>query len=270
VTTKTVANAKVLTKETTAQLKAKQLQTAIDKANLALSKGGNIFDMDAIQLNAALINQAEQLGKATNAAQVLAITNDLARLKVKQDILALEAAIASGDEAAITAATNKLNADMKILSALQSQSVKLLDIKSILESLVPKDLINLANLQSALDLLTRINLASTGSKTVSPAKAAPSTSVLTPATTIADTNANVASLGGLISSIGSNLIETTLPPMVQTILQPNGREFSSSFSPNIVIQANTIANPDELTNIIQDTIIRLNKRGDYLTTAGSL
>ena len=39
---------------------------------------------------------------------------------------------------------------------------------------------------------------------------------------------------------------------------------------NITIQANTIANPDELTGLIQDTIIRLNKRGDYLTTAGSL
>ena len=39
---------------------------------------------------------------------------------------------------------------------------------------------------------------------------------------------------------------------------------------NITIQANTIANPDELTNLIQDSIIRLNRRGDALTQAGSL
>ena len=38
----------------------------------------------------------------------------------------------------------------------------------------------------------------------------------------------------------------------------------------ININAGTIANPDELTGLIQDTIIRLNKQGDYLTTAGAL
>jgi hypothetical protein len=36
------------------------------------------------------------------------------------------------------------------------------------------------------------------------------------------------------------------------------------------IYANTVSNPDELTGLIQDTIIRLNKQGDYLTTAGAL
>jgi hypothetical protein len=43
-----------------------------------------------------------------------------------------------------------------------------------------------------------------------------------------------------------------------------------SESATINIYANTIANPDELTGMIQDSIIRLNKRGDYLTTAGAL
>lgn len=46
--------------------------------------------MDKIQIAAALTNQAEQLGKATTGAQILQIANDTARLKVKQDILALE------------------------------------------------------------------------------------------------------------------------------------------------------------------------------------
>lgn len=245
------------------QLATDKLKAAIEKANAALGKGQEIFDMDKIQIAAALTNQAEQLGKATTGAQILQIANDTARLKVKQDILALEDAIASGDQKAIEAATAKLNADMKILGSLQGQSVKLLDIKSILESLKPKDLINLDNLNEALRLLGLINLASTGSKTT-PAKAAPSTAGLTPATTIAETNANVASLGGVVSSIGSNLIETTLPSIIQTIIQPNGREWSSGFSPTININTgigdpNAIA--EAVNQVIQDAVDRGTLRG---------
>jgi hypothetical protein len=143
--------------------KDKKLQAALDKANLALNKGGELFDMDKIQIAAALTNQAEQLGKATSSAQVLQIANDIARLNVKKSILALEDAIASKDEAAITAATNKLNADLKVLGVLGQQNVKLLDIKSILDTLLPKDLINLQNLKDAIALLGQINLAQTGS-----------------------------------------------------------------------------------------------------------
>jgi len=130
--------------------KDKKLQAALDKANLALLKGEEIFDMDKIQIAAALTSQAEQLGKATSSAQVLQIANDTARLNVKKSILALEDAIASKDEAAITAATKKLNEDLKILGVLSGQNVKLQDIKSILDSLKPKDLINLANLDAAI------------------------------------------------------------------------------------------------------------------------
>jgi hypothetical protein len=150
VSKKITAQSKILTKETAAQLKAKRLQNAVDKANLALGKGEEIFDMDKIQIAAALTGQAEALGKATNAAQVLAITQDVARLNVKKSILALDDAIASKDEAAIIAATAKLNADLKILGALSGQSIKLSDIKIILDSLKPKDLINQANLNQAL------------------------------------------------------------------------------------------------------------------------
>ena len=143
----------------------KKLSAAIDKANLALAKGTDVFDLDKIQLNAAMINQAQQLGQVTSQAQLLTITNDIARLRIKQDILALEDAIASKDEAAITAATLKLNKDLLILGALQNQSLKLADIKSILETLLPKDLINLANLNEAIRLLTIINNGKTPSAT---------------------------------------------------------------------------------------------------------
>ena len=131
-------------------LKDKRLATAIDKANLALNKGNEVFDMDKIQIAAALNNQAQLLGKTTDATQRLQIANDVARLNVKQSILALEDAIASKDEAAIVSATAKLNADLKVLNALTGQSGKLADIKSILDSLKPKDLINQANLDAAL------------------------------------------------------------------------------------------------------------------------
>jgi hypothetical protein len=155
-TKKTTAQNKALTKETAAQLKNKRLQQAIDKANLALTKGEEVFDMDKIQIAAALTNQAEQLGKATTSSQVLQIANDTARLNVKQSILALEDAIAAKDEAAIVAATNKLNADLKVLGALGMQNVKLQDIKSVLDSLQPKDLINLSNLTAAIALLQQL------------------------------------------------------------------------------------------------------------------
>jgi hypothetical protein len=139
---------------------AKKLQGVIDKANLALGKGTDVFDLDKIQIAAALTNQAEQLGKATTASQVLQIANDTARLNVKRSILALEDAIASKDEASIIAATNKLNADLKVLGVLGQQNVKLMDIKSILDTLLPKDLINLQNLKDAIALLGQIKIPS--------------------------------------------------------------------------------------------------------------
>jgi hypothetical protein len=169
---------KLVQKESAAQtkiLKDKKLALAIDKAKLALGKGNDVFNLDAIQLNAALINQADQLGKVTSSAQLLAITNDIARLRVKQDILNLEDAIASGDIKAIESATKKLNEDLKILGVLNSQNLKLVDIKSILDSLMPRDLINLANLDAALAMLNAINSA-TGKKTVGTTTAASTTS----------------------------------------------------------------------------------------------
>jgi len=133
----------------------KKSQAILDKANLALAKGNDVFNMDAIQLNAALIGQAEALGKATTSAQILGIANDIQRLKVKQDIAALEDAIASKDDAAIVKATAKLNEDLKILGALQRQDAKLLDINNVLAGMKSTDLINLDNLQAALDLLAK-------------------------------------------------------------------------------------------------------------------
>jgi hypothetical protein len=135
-------------------VKQKRLQNAIDKANVLLGKSEDVFDLDKIQIAAALTNQAEALGKATSSAQVLQIANDTARLRVKESIAALEDAIAAKDEAAIIKATAKLNEDLKILGALTKQDLKMQDIKSILDSLKPKDLINLDNLNAAIAKIT--------------------------------------------------------------------------------------------------------------------
>jgi hypothetical protein len=135
---------------------------------LLLGKGEGIFDLDAIQYNAALINQAEQLGKTTNAAQMLQIANDVARLNVKKSMYELEQAIQSGDIKAIETATAKLNKDLAILTVLTGQKATVYDIKSILDSLKPKDLINITNLNEALakirEMLTLLAEANAASK----------------------------------------------------------------------------------------------------------
>jgi hypothetical protein len=177
------------------QLAADKAKAIIAKGEAALLKGETVFDMDKIQIAAALTSQAEALGRATTSSQVLQIANDVARLNVKKSILALEDAIAAKDEQAIIAATAKLNADLKVLGTLGAQNLKLLDIKSLLESLKPKDLINLKNLEDALALLGRINLASTGSSK------APTTGVAASGIPVGDFISPISTTGGSISAI---------------------------------------------------------------------
>jgi len=265
-TAATLKASKKLTAEELKQLKAKQLKAAIDKANLALGKGENIFDMEKISLAAAERNQAEQLGKITSQAQLLQITNDLARLEVKQSILALEEAIASQDVAAITAATKKLNADLMIIGALAGQEVKLKDIKSILDAILPKDLINLANLNEAIRLLGVIGAGTGGSMTThaapilgdpnkSPSGTPGSSPVLFP---------SIFASGGRIDMAGNyNAFNPAMLGMTSGGTSPTK-------AVTVIVNAGTIANPDELTTMIQDAVISLNKRGDLLTYAGSL
>jgi hypothetical protein len=270
---------------------AKRLQGVIDKANLALNKGQEVFDMDKIQIAAALSNQAEQLGKANTDVQRLQIANDTARLNVKRSILELEDAIASKDEKAIVAATAKLNADLKILNTLSGQNATMLSIESILNSLKPVDLINQANLDAALkkiqdmiDLLAKAGLQSTTT--------VPKSSTLGSGIPAGDFIAPISTAGASIASIleyaeaaaaranaFADLLDLdtaakTTSLQASSIYSNSGalqsfRE-SEARSATVNIYANTIANPDELTNMIQNSLISLNKRGDYITTAGSL
>jgi hypothetical protein len=273
-------------------LAAKKLAAVIDKANLALNKGQDVFDLDKIQIAAALTNQAEQLGKATSASQALQIANDTARLNVKRSMLALEDAIAAKDEAAIIAATSKLNADLKILNALTGQNTQMLAIETILKGLDPKALIDIDNLKEALRLLGEINLAQTGSKK------APTTVTTKPPTTLATMLQEDLHLSKLAAQSPNNVLTTptltntpfgeggmfNLEDVARSSLiaglaggagvsgAVSGSRYAAQAANqyNITIQANTIANPDELTNLIQDSLIKLNRRGDSLVQAGSL
>jgi hypothetical protein len=252
---KIIKNSKVLTAEELKQLKAKQLKYAIDKATLALNKGSNVFDIEKIQLAAAEKSAAEQLGKVTSQAQLLQITNDLARLEIKQSILALDDAIASKDVAAITAATNKLNADLKILGTLNNQDLKLRDIKSILDSILPKDLINLANLDAAIAKLKFIG----GGGTTTAAMSGTGTGAGAPSLLESLAAGSFAPVvGGGYSSTAGNYASSGFP----------GAQKNNGVT--VVVNAGTVANPEELTTMIQNAVISLNKRGDLLTTAGSL
>jgi hypothetical protein len=248
-----------LTKEQAAAqakiLKDKKLQAAIDKANVALNKGGEVFDMDKIQIAAALTSQAEQLGKATSSAQVLQIANDTARLNVKKSILALEDAIAAKDEAAIISATKKLNEDLKILGTLTNQNVKLESIKSVLDSLKPADLVNLSNLDSAIAKIQQMLGLLAQTQIVSQI---PSAIVqgLTPATTIAETNANVAALGGVITQIQPNLQEFTPNTGMISGINPNGSEYNYSVTINT-----GIGDPNAIAEAIDQVLIDAVQRG---------
>jgi hypothetical protein len=311
-----------LTKEQAAAqakiLKDKKLQAALDKANLALNKGDKVFDLDKIQIAAALTSQAEQLGKATSSAQMLQIANDTARLNVKQSILNLEEAIASKDQAAIEAATKKLNADLAVLNALTGQNTQMAAIESILKGLTPKDLIDQKNLDEALRKIQEMLKLLAGFKWPSggplggplgdPFDDNKGKKTLTQARSTDEINKANEELGGVISVIGDNgrefikLIDG-MAQVYQTIddvgslnaltnlyaggainpfnagsfremeggsLFNSGAVGSRDRDINITIQANTIANPDELTNLIQNSLISLNRRGDSLTQAGAL
>jgi hypothetical protein len=240
-------------------LKDKKLAALIDKSNALLNKGEEVFDLDKIQIAAALTSQAEALGKTTSAAQVLQIANDTARLNVKRSILALEDAIQAKDEAAIIAATEKLNEDLKVLNALTGQKTQMESIESILKGLAPKDLINQANLDEALrkieEMLRRLNsftFPSSGGGGGGGGGGA--------TTTLADINKNTADLGGVITVIGSNGIEYTPDQGMLSGISPGGREYNFSVTVNTGIgDPNAIA--EAIDQVITDAVNRGSLRG---------
>jgi len=262
--------AKSQAKSAAATLKSKQEQAKLDKAiaagQLALGKGTDVFDMDKIQLNAALIGQAEALGKATTGAQILAIANDVQRLKIKQDIAALEDAIASKDEAAIVKATAKLNEDLKILGALQKQDAKLLDINRVLAGMKSTDLINLANLQAALDLLAKFKF---------PTLTIPGVTTLGASTSNAgitfnpnqnkDRNYDLNVLG-----VGGDMPDSLNAPVAGVDFNPNQNR-DRNYTNNVInVTAGVIGDENIIVDAVQNALNEIARRGYLTTYAGAI
>jgi len=244
----------------------KRLTLALDKANLALAKGTDVFDMDKIQLNAALIGQAEALGKATTGSQILAIANDVQRLKVKQDINALEDAIASKDTVAIEKATAKLNEDLKILGALQKQDAKLLDINKVLAGMKSTDLINLSNLQAALDLLAQFKF---------PTLTIPGVTTLGASTSNAgitfnpnqnkDRNYDLNVLG-----VGGDMPDSLNAPVAGVDFNPNQNR-DRNYTNNVInVTAGVIGDENIIVDAVQNALNEIARRGYLTTYAGAI
>lgn len=139
--------------------KEKELQAKLDKAALALGKGTDIFDLDQIQIAAAILSTQEniiKLGANATDQQKLQLANDAQRLTVKRLILELEDAIAAKDVKRANSLSEQLNKELAILGTLTGQTYKLSQIDKILDNFVPKDLINLSNLDAALAKLLAI------------------------------------------------------------------------------------------------------------------
>lgn len=138
-------------------LKAKKDQAALEKLSLLLKEGEEVFDREGVELAAAQKAQAEQLAKATNQGQLLAIANDMTRISIKKNLIELEKAIQAGDVEAAQAAAEKLNLSIKQLGVLQGQQLKLQDINKILAAMTSKELIDIANLNIALEKIKEMN-----------------------------------------------------------------------------------------------------------------
>ena len=247
-------------------LKNKRLSLAIDKANLALAKGTDVFDLDKIQLNAALIGQAEALGKATTGSQILAIANDVQRLKVKQDINALEDAIASKDTVAIEKATAKLNEDLKILGALQKQDAKLLDINRVLAGMKSTDLINLSNLQAALDLLAKFKF---------PTLTIPGVTTLGAATSNAGITFNPnqnkdRNYDQNVLGVGGDMPASLNVPIAGVDFNPNQNR-DRNYTNNVInVNAGVIGDENIIVDAVQTALNEIARRGYLTTYAGAI
>jgi hypothetical protein len=297
ITAKTVKASEKLSKLSAQQLKDLRLKTALDKANLALNTGADVFDMDAIQVNAALISQAEQLGKATSSAQQLAIANDVARLNVKKSMYELEQAIASGDVKAIEVATARLNQDIRILGALTGQKYTLTQIESLLNGLKPKELIDQENLNLALakikQMLDLLGQASTASQSKIPSSGSLGSGI-TVGDYIEPISKDVASKGS-IAAILEYADAATERANAFALLQEQQNyadylsliEFQNKlgdfggYSSNMntgrgygagsgEVVVTIVDNTSGLIEVVQDAVIQNNRYGNNLTFAGAI
>jgi hypothetical protein len=295
---KSLAVDKKKTLEQNKQLKIKKDQLALDKAALALGKGENVFDLDKIQIAAAILATQEniqRLGVNATDQQKLQLANDAQRLTVKQLMLDLEDAIAAKDVERATSLSEQLNTELAILGTLTGQTYKLGQIDKILASFVPKDLINLDNLDEAIRKL--LEIAGSRFDFLSPIITSPDRSGINDldqdifnrykagdpeAIRALDTHADAI---GMLAESELALADALLEESIRALdiatasLSPNVATSSRGFDPaafrmadNITINVNAgvIGNEDAVELAVQRSILSLERKGDPLRYTGGL
>jgi hypothetical protein len=308
------ANAEILKR------KEKEKQAKLDKAALSLGKGEDVFDLDKIQVQAALLakqDEINRLGVNATDQQKLQLANDLTRLSIKQTMAQLEDAIAVAQAATtekekelamieVQRLAKKLNMDLAVLGVMQKQEFKLKDIEKIYDKFMPKKLIDLDNLNQALELLGRmagIKISVGGATIAGPGPGpgpGPSPSI------IPDSGGQIATLTELrkATSTGTGInfllkeqIDTLTDAMSTNALNALGDErarlramgqfdtagIGAGFDVagfrraeergntyNVNINAGVIGNEDGVATVVQKAILDLERRGDPLRYTGGL
>jgi hypothetical protein len=286
------ANAEILKR------KEKEKQAKLDKAALALGKGEDVFDLDQIQIAAAILATQEniqRLGVNATDQQKLQLANDAQRLTVKQLMLDLEDAIAAKDVERATSLSKQLNTELAILGTLTGQTYKLGQIDKILASFVPKDLINLDNLDEAIRKLLEI----AGSRfdflsPIMPSQDRSGINDLHPDMytayragdpgAVAAVNAHADAIGMLAESelaLADALLEESIRALdiATASLSPSVATSSRGFDPaafrmadNITINVNAgvIGSEDSVEQAVQKAILSIERKGDPLRYTGGL
>ena len=135
---------KKITDEERKQLAAKRAKVAIDKANAALSKGKEMFDLEGIQIQAALQGNISQTERA--------------RLETMKLIYDLEKAIEQNNISLIEQLTAQLNTQRLQTAELNLQEGALLAMKELLGKMgYDRSLFDLGNISQAMDMLNRMS-----------------------------------------------------------------------------------------------------------------
>ena len=277
---KALAVDKKKTAEQAKQLKNKKDQLALDKAALALGKGEDVFDLDKIQVQAALLAKQEEINKlGVNATdqQKLQLANDLTRLSIKQSMAQLEEALAAYQaattekekELAVVEATRlakKLNLDLAILGGLQNQEFKLKDINNVLDKMQPKKLIDINNLNDALEILGKM----AGIKVNIAGGAGAGVSIGGTSGAGGGTGAGagtVANRQGFSPALLSTLLSANID-VDALFYTPIGAEGDYANMPRV--QVEIIDKTSGLIEVVQNAVIQNNRYGNVLTYAGAI
>lgn len=125
-TAKSNGNATKLLSTTKALTKEQRDQLALKQASLKLEQAKSVFDLDRIQLA---------------AAAKTATGEDLLRIKLKQDIIALEDAIQAKNADLATKLAEVVSTDQQRLVALMAQNVQLEKMKGLYDQIISKDVV---------------------------------------------------------------------------------------------------------------------------------